>query len=171
MISVYHLYFFKFQVRNTIIDTETLFMTTTAQSVAVQKQSTVWTYFERIKTDERLKAKCLIDGCGKVLATPLHSTSTLIRHLRYVHKLNGFKGKEELANRSPIKKLSLQLKKKLDDAVMAAIIEDGRSFSDFSKAGFIKLIQLAVPSKKHTYSYHLFSMLIYILFRLYHTSS
>ena len=60
--------------------------TRTTQSVSKLKQSAVWVYFERIDNDKELKAKCLINGCEKVLATPLHSTSTLIRHLRDVHK-------------------------------------------------------------------------------------
>ncbi|CAF1564257.1 unnamed protein product, partial [Adineta ricciae] len=37
-------------------------------------------------------------------------------------------------------------KKKLDDAVVAAIVEDGRSFGDFSKSGVKKFIRLALPN-------------------------
>ncbi|CAF3321645.1 unnamed protein product [Rotaria sp. Silwood2] len=134
------------KVRNTTTNTQTSFTTTTAQSTVVQKRSPVWIYFEKILIDGQLKAKCLIHGCEKILAIPLHSTSTLIRHLGCVHKLNGLESKEKLVNRSPIKKISLQLKKKLDDAVIEAIIQDGRSFGDFSKAGFKKFLQLAVPN-------------------------
>ncbi|CAF1467398.1 unnamed protein product [Rotaria sordida] len=45
-----------------------------------------------------LSTKCLINECGKVLVTPLHSSSSLTRHLRCVHKLNAFKSKEKLVN-------------------------------------------------------------------------
>jgi hypothetical protein len=142
------------------MDNEPSAMTTTTtvrQTAVVLKQSLVWNYFERINTDEHLKAKCLVDGCGKILATPLHSTSTLMRHLRDVHKLTEFKSKEKLVNRSNTKKISSQLKKKLDHAAIVAIVEDGRSFNDFSKKGFKKFIQLALPSKK------IFVIVIYFL--------
>ena len=123
-------------------------MSTASQIAVVQKQSPVWTYFQRIDSTEHLQAKCLIGGCKTLLSTPLFSTSTLIRHLRFVHKMTDFKAKEKLVNRPHTKKISLNLKKKLDNAAVAAIIEDGRGFGDFSKSGFQKFIQLALPGKK-----------------------
>ncbi|CAF1273376.1 unnamed protein product [Rotaria sordida] len=80
-----------------------------------------------------------------VLSTPLHSTSTLIRHLRDVHELDEFKSKEKLVYRSKQKRMPVKLKKKLDCALITTIIENGRSFGDFSKSGFQKFIQLALP--------------------------
>ena len=68
--------------------------------------------------------------------------------VEFVHKLNEFKSKEKLVNRSATKKISSNLKKELDYAAIVAIIEDGRSFNDFSKSGFKKFIQLTLPSKK-----------------------
>jgi len=112
------------------------------------KQSPVWNYFQRIDTGEHLQAKCLINGCTKVLKTPLSSTSTLIRHLRDAHKMQEFTVKEALVHRPRHKKIPRQLKTKLDHAVVAAIIEDGRSFGDFAKNGFKKFIQLALPSEE-----------------------
>ncbi|CAF3250677.1 unnamed protein product [Rotaria sp. Silwood2] len=112
------------------------------------KQSRVWAYFERIYGDEGLRAKCLVGDCSKILSTPLHSTSTLIRHLRDVHELDEFKPKEKLVYRSKHKHIPVKLKKQLDRAVVTAIIEDGRSFGDFSKSGFRKFIQLALPGYK-----------------------
>ncbi|CAF2890154.1 unnamed protein product [Rotaria sp. Silwood2] len=109
------------------------------------KQSRVWAYFERMYGDQGLQAKCLVSDCAKVLSTPLHSTSTLIRHLRDVHKVDELKPKEKLVNRSTDQRIPVKLKKKLDGAVVAAIIEDGRSFGDFSKSGFQKFLQLALP--------------------------
>jgi hypothetical protein len=72
--------------------------------------------------------------------------------------LNGFKTKEKLVNRSTTQKISSKLKKKLDYAALVAIIEDGRSFNDFSKSGFKKFIQLILPSKE------IFVIIIYLLY-------
>ncbi|CAF4770726.1 unnamed protein product, partial [Rotaria sp. Silwood2] len=73
------------------------------------KQSRVWGYFERIYGDRSLQVKCLVDDCAKVLSTPLHSTSTLIRHLRVIHELDEFKPKENLAHRSKQKRIPVKL--------------------------------------------------------------
>ncbi|CAF1445343.1 unnamed protein product [Rotaria sordida] len=118
------------------------------QTISSAKQSRVWAYFKRIYGDQGLKAKCLVGDCAKVLSTPLHSTSTLIRHLRDVHEVDEFKPKEKLVHRSTHKRIPVKLKKKLDRAVVTAIIEDGRSFGDFLKSGFRKFIQLVLPGYK-----------------------
>ncbi|CAF3424623.1 unnamed protein product [Rotaria sp. Silwood2] len=147
----------KFQVRNTTVDHESSMMTTATQTSTIHKQSLVWKYFQRIKTGETLQAKCLIKNWHKVLSTPLYSTTTLIRHLRDVHKVKEFQDKEKLVNRSNKKKISSHLKKKIDQAALVAIIQDGRTFDDFSKPGFRKFLQLIVPSKKTL-------LLIYLLY-------
>ena len=121
---------------------------TSVQPNKPSKRSPAWMFFQRITVDDRLKAKCLIDGCTTTLSTPFHSTSTLIRHLRDVHKMEDFQSKEVLPNPSNKKKISSHMKKRLDDAVLVAIIEDGRSFSDFSKKGLKKFIQVALPSTR-----------------------
>ena len=126
-------------------------MTTTATKISTtpkQKQSLVWTYFRRINTAETLQAQCLIRKCHKVLSTPLYSTTTLIRHLRDTHKLPEFKPKAKLVNHSNKKPVSSYLKKKFDRAALVAIIQDARSFDDFSKPGFQKFFKLIAPSKK-----------------------
>ncbi|CAF1339098.1 unnamed protein product [Rotaria sordida] len=87
------------------------------QTMSSAKQSRVWAYFERIYGDQGLQAKCLVGDCAKVLSTPLHSTSTLIRHLRDVHEVDEFKPKEKLVHRSKQKGIPVKLKKKLDRAL------------------------------------------------------
>ena len=141
--------FLCFQARSSADNRERSGMTaTTIQSNKPSKRSPAWMYFQRITVDDRLKAKCLIDGCTTTLSTPFHSTSTLIRHLRDVHKMEDFQSKEILPNHSTKKRISSHLKKRLDDAVLVAIVEDGRSFNDFSKRGLKKFIQAALPSKR-----------------------
>ncbi|CAF4565531.1 unnamed protein product, partial [Rotaria sp. Silwood2] len=117
-------------------------------TIGSAKQSRVWAYFERNYGDRSLQAKCLVDDCAKVLSTPLHSTSTLIRHLRVIHELDEFKPKENLAHRSKQKRIPVKLKKKLNRAVVRTIIEHGRSFGNFSKSGLQQFIQLALPGYK-----------------------
>ena len=41
------------------------------------------------------------------------------------------------------KKLPIELKKKLDEALLVAIVEDGRSFNDFAKSGVTKFINFS----------------------------
>ncbi|CAF1550187.1 unnamed protein product, partial [Rotaria sordida] len=118
------------------------------ETIRSAKQSRVWTYFERIYGPHGLRAKCLVGDCGQVLSTPLHSTSTLIRHLRDAHELDEFKSKEKLVYRSKQKHMPVKLKKKLDRALITTIIEDERSFGDFLKSGFQKFIQLTLPGDK-----------------------
>ena len=139
---------FLFQMPDSTNNNQTTLPTTTQQQTVIPKKSHVWSYFERIVSNQQLKAKCLVDNCTTVLSTPLYSTSTLIRHLQYVHQITEFKSKETLVNHSTTRKISLQLKKKLDDAVVTAIVEDGRGFGDFSKSGIKKFIQLAFSSEK-----------------------
>lgn len=150
IISTINLNFSTFKIQNTTMDNEPPLMTTvaTSENAVMLKQSAVWNHFERIYINEELETKCLINDCAKILSTPHHSTSTLIRHLRSVHKLTEFKSKEKLVNRRNTKKISLELKTKLDHAALVAIVEDGRSFNDFSKNGFKKFFQLALLSNK-----------------------
>ncbi|CAF2193906.1 unnamed protein product [Rotaria magnacalcarata] len=114
------------------------------------KQSDVWKYFQRIDSEEKLYAKCLVQKCPKLLSTPQHSTTTLFRHLRDVHKIDEFrkKKKEKIVHNRIQKRIPEKLKRTLDRAIVKAIVEDGRSFGDFSKSGFRKFIELALPSYK-----------------------
>lgn len=126
---------------------------TTTQRNKPSTRSIVWVYFQRTTVEDRLKAKCLVDGYTTILSTPSHSTSTLIRHLRDVHRMKDFQLQEDLPHHASKKRISTHLKKRLDDAVLVAIVEDGRSFNDFSKKGLKKFIQEALPSKRTVYSF------------------
>jgi hypothetical protein len=128
---------------------------TTAQRNKPSTRSIVWVYFQRTTVDDRLKAKCLVDGCTTILSKPSHSTSTLIRHLRDVHQMKDFQLKEDLPHHSNKKRISSHLKKRLDDTVLVAIVEDGRSFNDFSKKRLKKFIQEVLPSKRKVYSFEI----------------
>ena len=47
--------------------------------------SFVWDYF--IKIGGTTNASCKIEGCGKVIGRAGESTSGMIRHLQFVHKI------------------------------------------------------------------------------------
>lgn len=125
--------------------------TTESNGNASPKQSRVWKYFKRIEEGNggSSKAKCQIAGCGQILSTPAHSTTTLSRHLRDVHKMKEFDRTAETPLIRMKRKLPVALKKKLDHAVLVAVIQDGRSFNDFAKAGIAEFIGLAIPGNKN----------------------
>ena len=128
--------------------------TTTNQPNKPSTRSTGWIHFQRMTVDDRLKARCLVDGCTTILSTPSHCTSTLIRRRHDVHRMKDFHSKD-LPRHSKKKRISSHLKKRLDDAVMLAIVEDGRSFNDFSKKVLNKFIQVILPSKRTIYNFGL----------------
>ncbi|CAF1283803.1 unnamed protein product, partial [Didymodactylos carnosus] len=48
-------------------------------------------------------------------------------------------------SQKPARQITAELKRKLDDSLIKAIIVDGRSFNDFSKPGIIDFLDLAIP--------------------------
>lgn len=67
-----------------------------------------------------------------------------------MHKVPEFREKDDSVKLSMKKKVPPRLKKKLDYAALVAVIQGGRSFSDFGKSGSMKFLGLALTSKKNS---------------------
>ena len=68
------------------------------------------------------------------------STTGIRRHLRVVHKIDGFGEKtSNQPKRSHVIPLSVEKKAKLHQLALNCILEDGRSFNDLNKKGILKL--------------------------------
>ena len=102
---------------------------------------------------DRLEEKCLIDAYTTILSTPFLSTSALIRHLGDVCKIEDFRSKGVLAHRSNKNRISSNLKNRLDNAILVATFEEGRSFNHFSKKRLKKLLQSTLPRKRTMFSF------------------
>lgn len=103
----------------------------------------IWNYMEKQKNE---KAKCI---CGAILSRKNGATTGLRKHLYQVHKLQAF-GVTSKKFRSKSCQLSSEQKKKIDSLIIKCIIEDGRSFSDMSQSGILKVFDHLVEGKKHT---------------------
>lgn len=70
------------------------------------------------------------------------STSSIRRHLRLKHKIEGFEEKHvDLSEQNnEFNQLSMDKKRALQSLAVNAIIEDGRSFNDLNKPGIAKLL-------------------------------
>ena len=117
-------------------------------NIGVGKRSKVWQYFKQIIVDGVLKAEYLDNDCQMQLLTPNMSTTTLRRHLYYVHNLNEFKPIAKSSRKHKRSKISIHVKKQLDQLVIEAVVRDARCFTDFDKPGLKKLLEFAIPDKK-----------------------
>ncbi|CAF2662301.1 unnamed protein product [Rotaria sp. Silwood2] len=111
------------------------------------RKSDVWNYFKRIETNGVFLAQCLKKECSKILSTPNWTTSSLIKHLNYVHKIRDLKKLPSYRFRASggVQKLSKEKKSHIDRLALEAIIKDGRSFNDFNKSGLKRFIQNIFP--------------------------
>ncbi|CAF3926712.1 unnamed protein product, partial [Rotaria magnacalcarata] len=112
-----------------------------------QTPSQVWKYFKQVEIDGVLRAKCVYGSCTQTLSIPNWSTSSLIKHLRTVHKVDDLKKSSNgrVATGRVIQKLPKARKKRLDRLALEAIVHDGRSFNDFHRSGLKRFFQYAIP--------------------------
>ena len=84
-----------------------------------------------------------------MLSTPNCSTSSLIKHLRGIHKIDNLKKSSNgcVGTGRVIQKLTTARKKHLDRFALEAIVHDARSFNDFHKSGLKRFFQYAIPGK------------------------
>ncbi|CAM2718545.1 unnamed protein product [Rotaria socialis] len=110
-------------------------------------RSQVWKYFKQVEIDGVLRAKCVYGSCTQTLSIPNWSTSSLIKHLRTVHKVDDLKKSSNgrVATGRVIQKLPKARKKRLDRLALEAIVHDGRSFNDFHRSGLKRFFQYAIP--------------------------
>ena len=130
---------------STSSDEQSTTVSPTQDVIQTIRRSEVWEYFERLISTGPLKAKCLL--CQHELSTPNYGTSSLKRHLEYVHDMKQF-GSVDTPRLSSIPvKLSKPEKKTLDLLAVHAIIQDARAFGDFQKSGIKKFIAALKPGE------------------------
>lgn len=107
-----------------------------------RKSSTIWQY--AIQSDDRSYAKCLL--CNKQITTGNWSTSSVRRHLVKIHnKVELILPHVEIKRNSSI--IKKEVKEKLHQLCVEAIIRGSLPFNTFYKPGLSKLMQEAVPGK------------------------
>ncbi|CAF4597280.1 unnamed protein product, partial [Rotaria sp. Silwood2] len=90
------------------------------------RNSDVWNYFKRIEINGVFLAKCLKKECSKILSTPNWITSSLIKHLNYVHKIRDLKKlpSHRFSASEGVQKLSKEKKSHINCLALEAIIKD-----------------------------------------------
>ena len=107
----------------------------------LKEPSNIWQY--AIRNDNK-SATCLL--CPKKISTANWSTSSVRRHLVQVHnKTELILSDEERKKKSS--NIRQELKEKLHNLCVEAIIRDGLPFKAFDKPGLSNLLQEAVPGK------------------------
>ncbi|CAF1428121.1 unnamed protein product [Adineta ricciae] len=130
-------------------DTNNMDLDDTDQALPNDANATyLWNYM--VKQDNQ-KAKCKL--CDVLLSRKNGSTTGLRKHLYQIHKLQPF-GTTSTKSRPKRCSLSTEQKKRLDSLIIKCIIEDGRSFSDISQSGIVKvfdhLVEGYVPPHRNT---------------------
>ncbi|CAF4268238.1 unnamed protein product, partial [Rotaria sp. Silwood2] len=106
----------------------------------LKELSNIWQY--AIRNDNKSFATCLL--CDKQISTSNWSTSSVRRHLIQVHdKTELILSDEERKKKSS--NIRQDLKEKLHNLCVEAIIRDSLPFKAFNKPGLSKLLQEAVP--------------------------
>ncbi|CAF1296806.1 unnamed protein product [Didymodactylos carnosus] len=104
--------------------------------------SKVWNYFTRSDNVKVLQAECNL--CHVRIKTKNWNTSTLLRHLTGVHKIDHLSDTAAI-DRKCRNKLPLLKQRRLNAVAIEAIIQDGRTFNDFNKPGIQRFFQEALP--------------------------
>ena len=109
----------------------------------VKEPSAIWQF--AIRSNDRSYANCLL--CNKRISTANWSTTSVRRHLVQVHNKTELILSNEEKRENPYK-IGRELKEKLHELSVEAIIRDNLPFNAFNKLGLSKLIQEAVPGRK-----------------------
>ncbi|CAF3945505.1 unnamed protein product [Rotaria sp. Silwood1] len=108
----------------------------------ISRASQVWRYAVR-HADPNYAVCCLCKD-NKRISTNNGSTSTLRKHLIFKHNMRELILPHQ-QRKCKYSSTNITNKKQLHELLISCVIRDGRTFNDFQKSGFKKVLQELVP--------------------------